>query len=288
MGPGLTQGNMMYAARRAGSSDLAVVIRGTDWRFVADWIENGEVLKLVPFPYAQAADPNIRIATGTMTGLADLIGMTATSSGAASGTAVGLSEFINAECAAAGAPVTVYVTGHSLGGCLATVVPLWLKALVPKIRICVYSYAGPTAGNASFAQYWNEMLPDGLYHVYNDHDIVPRGWNELGLPTHWYDPRPPCPISLAAVADGLQVVLDHDVYTQAGISVPLPSKVFAADEASYWQQVAYQHDPNTYLSLLAAAPVHATQAAMVRAATGPAPLAKRLAVMNPFPANSRN
>src|SRR3712207_1794401 len=55
-GPGLTYSNMMYVARRTGADQYAVIIRGTDWNFVLDWIEDFDVLHTVPFPYATTQD----------------------------------------------------------------------------------------------------------------------------------------------------------------------------------------------------------------------------------------
>src|SRR6476620_10763686 len=51
--------------------------------------------------------------------------------------------------------VTAIVTGHSLGGCLATVVAPWMRALLPdKITIQPITFAAPTAGDEEFAAYY--------------------------------------------------------------------------------------------------------------------------------------
>ena len=79
-----------------------MAIRGTDWTFLLDWLEDiASVLPLVPYPYLSGA--NAKVAAGTYVGLLELIQMDPASfqKGVSAGS-------------------TIYVTGHSLGGCLAS------------------------------------------------------------------------------------------------------------------------------------------------------------------------
>ena len=46
----------------------------------------------------------------------------------------------------AGDRTTIYVTGHSLGGCATTTVALYLQAALTNHVFQVYTFAGPTAG----------------------------------------------------------------------------------------------------------------------------------------------
>src|SRR5215469_15688670 len=51
-GPGLSgdRANMLYAAEDSTSNQIAVAVRGTDWSFWLNWVENfASVLPLVPF-----------------------------------------------------------------------------------------------------------------------------------------------------------------------------------------------------------------------------------------------
>ncbi len=83
----------------------------------------------------------------------------------------------------------IYVTGHSKGGALSSTVTLWLTdtqgpTIAPKeswdpenrATIRCYSFAGPTAGNASFADYSDARLGADCRRVWNRMDIVPRGF----------------------------------------------------------------------------------------------------------------
>jgi predicted lipase len=67
-----------------------------------------------------------------------------------------------------------YVTGHSLGGALATLAALDLALKFPKLRsrIQLYTYASPRVGNRDFATKHSQLLPN-CYRVVNLADTVP-------------------------------------------------------------------------------------------------------------------
>src|SRR5208283_428519 len=54
--------NMMYIAGSPSAGQYAVAVRGTDWSFLLDWLEDFAVLRLVPYPYLSGADT--RVAAG--------------------------------------------------------------------------------------------------------------------------------------------------------------------------------------------------------------------------------
>ncbi|TNH44328.1 lipase family protein [Photorhabdus luminescens] len=84
--------------------------------------------------------------------------------------------------------LNITVTGHSLGGLLASTIGLHLKRRYinnSNIRIHVCSFAGPTAGNDIFASYsdsfFKGILSPNSYEsnflrIHNNHDIVPLAW----------------------------------------------------------------------------------------------------------------
>ena len=76
----------------------------------------------------------------------------------------------------------IIVTGHSLGGCLASVVPLWLKTEFASKGTAIrpYTFAGQCAGNQSFANYFAFTFPQTTRY-YNVLDIVPKLWNTASL-----------------------------------------------------------------------------------------------------------
>ncbi|XP_054793984.1 uncharacterized protein LOC129299533 isoform X2 [Prosopis cineraria] len=70
----------------------------------------------------------------------------------------------------------VYVTGHSLGGALATLLALELSSnqLVKKgaIYVTMYNFGSPRVGNRRFAEVYNEKVKDS-WRVVNHRDIIP-------------------------------------------------------------------------------------------------------------------
>lgn len=70
----------------------------------------------------------------------------------------------------------VYVTGHSLGGALATLLALELSSsqLSRRGTICVtmYNFGSPRVGNKKFAEVYNEKVKDS-WRVVNHRDIIP-------------------------------------------------------------------------------------------------------------------
>jgi hypothetical protein len=97
--------------------------------------------------------------------------------------AVTLAGFLRAAGERAGAPLDVWVTGHSKGAALATAVAMWLEdtreAWDPSLRagLRCTTFAGPTVGNDRFARRVTERLGDRHRRVANEHDLVTEGWS---------------------------------------------------------------------------------------------------------------
>lgn len=70
----------------------------------------------------------------------------------------------------------VYVTGHSLGGALATLLALELAssrmAKCGVISVTMYNFGSPRVGNRRFAEVYNEKVKDS-WRVVNHRDIIP-------------------------------------------------------------------------------------------------------------------
>lgn len=70
----------------------------------------------------------------------------------------------------------VYITGHSLGGALATLLALELSsscmAKDGAISVTMYNFGSPRVGNKWFAEVYNEKVKDS-WRVVNHRDIVP-------------------------------------------------------------------------------------------------------------------
>ncbi|KAF1328893.1 hypothetical protein FI667_g6455, partial [Globisporangium splendens] len=73
--------------------------------------------------------------------------------------------------------VTVYVTGHSMGGALA-ILAAYDLAVNFSMKVNMYNFGGPRVGNPSFCRHYNKCVATS-YRVVMDGDIVP------GVPKFW-------------------------------------------------------------------------------------------------------
>jgi hypothetical protein len=84
-------------------------------------------------------------------------------------------EALAAAAAAGEPPPRLLVTGHSLGGALATLAAHALVTKFPELapRAAVYTYGAPRVGNRAFAFEFDALVPD-CFALINDQDPVPR------------------------------------------------------------------------------------------------------------------
>lgn len=77
----------------------------------------------------------------------------------------------------------VFLTGHSMGGAMATMAALDLADSGLKPR-AVYTYGSPVVGDRDFAERYNDAVGDTTYRVVNQTDDVPRlqapGYKHVG------------------------------------------------------------------------------------------------------------
>jgi hypothetical protein len=194
--------NLMYAAsyREIGSGlpVFAIVgIRGTDtedkgWRvagLLAELYEDIDVGHKVPWS-SVADDPrnpctgsgsaeDVAIAKGTCEGLKTLRRMTATAPDAAAGQDV---ETHVRRLATTFGGVPIIVTGHSLGGCLTTVMAAWLGDMLAAAgidaAIVPHAFAPPTAGTPGFAAKFAAQFP-AAHLWWNTLDVVPNAFQNI-------------------------------------------------------------------------------------------------------------
>lgn len=69
--------------------------------------------------------------------------------------------------------IDILVTGHSMGGAMAAFCGLDLKVNHEAQHVRVVTFGQPRIGNAAFASYYSELVPDTI-RVTNEHDIVPH------------------------------------------------------------------------------------------------------------------
>lgn len=129
-----------------------------------------------PSPYVEGTP---FISKGTATGIQNLLGMVSPDTAAAPGTS--LEQFLAG--AKPAQDTAVIFCGHSLGGALSPALALYLKQknyLDAFALTLVYPTAGPTPGEASFAELFNTTFP-----------ALPAGWEPQSLPyqswntMHW-------------------------------------------------------------------------------------------------------
>ncbi|GAM22531.1 hypothetical protein SAMD00019534_057060 [Acytostelium subglobosum LB1] len=83
-----------------------------------------------------------------------------------------LRRFMNEKCLTCS---TIYVTGHSLGGGLATFAAIDVaKAYQPQgINVIAYSFGSPRVGNMAFVQHFQKIVPNN-FRVVNGLDNIPH------------------------------------------------------------------------------------------------------------------
>jgi triacylglycerol lipase len=227
--------NLMYVAKLNGAEEYAVVVRGTDLSPI-----NIHVLKE---PYV----PDALVAEGTIYGLAALTGMRDADRGKT------VLEFLSV-CP----PSSIYVTGHSLGGCLTTVIALWLKyqfasSSVPQTDILAYTFAAPSAGNQQFADWYTNNSGVISYRYFNTIDLIPMAWTNVPGIKDLFPPSPTCPIEMKLAVDAAidLLRLDGVSYVQPnGQGTPLTAT--SQQNLDWFAEVGTQHGHNNYLQLLGA------------------------------------
>ena len=64
------------------------------------------------------------------------------------------------------------VTGHSLGGALATLAALDMRKHFPALKVTLYTFGQPRVGNPEFSNYVFSQLPQSYIRVVNYDDAV--------------------------------------------------------------------------------------------------------------------
>jgi len=263
-GPALNadRSNLAYAARNSQTGQLAVSIRGSDFSFWLNWIEDLAAIRLVPYDqFVSSASKTARIAFGTAIGLRQVLGMR-------DGT-LSLETFLTA--AAEGTPILI--TGHSLGGCLASVLaPCVANWTGGATNVSVYTIAAPSPGDADFAEYYNALFIDQSGHstafrFFNGLDVVPNAWANLDTVETYYPPLVSCPSDISNIVSRAETAVAGK-YVQlgelaVGSAVELTGTIIAPfgahrgrrelnpfENALFLWEAAQQHACTTYQALL--------------------------------------
>jgi hypothetical protein len=263
---GLTtdRANLAYIALCGATGELAVVLRGTFTGSPIDTAEDMDVGSVLPF----TAGGGGNISAGAMEAFTEITGAVAYAYTSPIASATNLLGALYA--LAATKPPTIYVTGHSLGGALATTVSLYLvgKSWMPPIA--VYTFAAPTAGDQAFAECFNNAKLESAVNIYNEYDVVPRAWQALLDVKKFFPfellhqkefPGPVAKEEVKLLIDKIAKKTGDIVYAQPNRESAYNTDYQVRDGnyvgghrtatvADFEHQAAYQHANNTYLGLL--------------------------------------
>ncbi len=160
----------------------------------------------------------------------------------------------------------LFVTGHSLGGNITSVLTPWIAYSVPAFggslsplaylppNLCAMSFAAPTAGNLAFATFLNDN-PIGYQAFFNSNDVVPNAWattgelnlNRIGNLYASTGDAMPSAVNVLLQSKKLEMLQAGVAYTQTNgviFTFPLGTPPVGTTEPWLWQ-VGYQHN-NAY------------------------------------------
>lgn len=155
------------------------------------------------------------------------------------------------------------VTGHSLGGEMASTAALWLRDTQGiewdkqnHAEVFAYCYAAPTAGNEVWANYFHQRLGSNAHRIWNSIDVVPHAWqlSDMTQIPNLYLPHIHAPMLLKLALKAADFIVMGKHYTQwpalAEDNQPLQGKVNTDPQwNSFTKQMAYQH-VNAYHEML--------------------------------------
>ncbi len=232
--------NAMYIAQsNTTPTEFVVAISGTNPISKYGWIHEDILINpMQDWPYAKGFKKHKpRISNGTKLGLEALFSMKNESGQT-------LPVFLNQQVEAAKPkPLSVTVTGHSLGGALSPATALALKDLQGEASgwdlqshasIKVEPTAGPTPGDAAWAEYYDSQLGNPTAHnpttrLWNSLDIVPHAWelNMLKEIPALYEPQIPKSIFISAAVGLAEVnsLVAGDMRHICDDTAPLPGQI---------------------------------------------------------------
>jgi len=278
--------NLAYIVEHADGDKLAVAVRGTVFALTVpglkDIYEDIRVGELADFT---VGDTTVCVSYGARYAFDELQGAVFDVPGLPLS---GMNLVDALEQLAGDAAPTIYVTGHSLGGCMTTMVALQLRAIVDQAVFQVYTFAAPTAGLQPFADLFDSTFggaspnEDSSWRIFNAWDVIPNAWQTLDdvLDDNWYpQPGPERDWETWGILKMLLLLPGSNAYVQPSTNIetlnaaPYGSATSHYDEAGvdpedFAGQVTFQHSMVlSYLPLLGAPTLPISLAPADRGAT---------------------
>jgi hypothetical protein len=271
--PQAINGNDAYVA--TDGTNYAVAMRGSlikfSWNAFDNWIYqnlNVAVQKSWEFTDSSIA---AKVSLGAYSGWQNINKLTDSSNGKT------LWQFLDSVTTL---NTPIYITGHSLGGNLATIYSSWLytnfkKAEHPHDNINVITFAAPAVGNKLFAEDFNKKFPQAM-RFENTQDIVPKFPVAEAVTDlkNLYKPMPAATeitvgykilaiklstflSTLPLAMKALETTNGNSVYTQTNgagnpITIPLTSKNNTNTMEAWFAEAAHQHSIVQYAKAIGA------------------------------------
>ncbi|MBZ5520851.1 MAG: lipase family protein [Acidobacteriia bacterium] len=262
-GPAASGGNMALVAINSRSSRYALSLRGEvrsdPWASLQSLLHEADPLSQSDWHYPLNSE--IRIAACFAEALRNLIAMTDPATGWS------LLDFLRKTMT--GSRGELMVTGHGLGGTLATMAALWLHDQMPKgggpgnVKILPITFAAPTAGNQAFANRFDETFSDSVRYV-NGNDPIPMAYAGIARLLDCF-PDPGAQLrafvgnliyeSLFMLAPMLAAPTYRHTNQRKGTIILQGPPVVSTN--TFPQEVAVQHDVMTYLRIMMSAEIPA-------------------------------
>ncbi|WP_181785905.1 IPT/TIG domain-containing protein [Streptomyces phytophilus] len=265
--------NLVYVALNTdGSNQIAVVVRGTVDN-PADMLEDLDVGTLVTFTPAGGAEL-LPVSAGAMAAFTQVVtarGVVGLPGDTTGDGPIPLTATLTEELGTllqtlpTSPQPTVCLIGHSLGGCVATMLAPYLQAYswpsnTPQLGLV--TYAAPTAGGQDFANYVDSLQWAPYERHVNAYDLIPLAWSDLTKALAWYpSPGPTATDEVEALLITIDGFRKGNVYVQPSANNPVTVNpdyqtndpaLINKTTADFLGQVAFQHANATYLALLGA------------------------------------
>jgi thioesterase domain-containing protein len=128
----------------------------------------------------------------------------------------------------------IWVTGHSLGGALATLASPRLKAHGFDVAQ-LYTFGAPPVGNTAFCDALDAYFPDNYFRVVTEHDMVPRA---LVDSMTWRDIGPSVPLWLQPLVLAFKQKVRSAKFFQGGRLVEIQEVKDSVQDRSYSDQAS--------------------------------------------------